>query len=282
MERNTVVTGDTLTVLRTLPDEVFAVGVTSPPYNKGERHKGWLVGNVLYDKATDRKTEKAYQEEQIEVLNEVFRTTRPGGSFFYNHKIRWDRGVLLHPYEWVAKTRWVLRQEIIWHRGIAANIRGWRFWQVEERIYWLYKPRYDNDLIGPELPSRHALLTSLWQFRPDDDPRHPNPFPIELPTRCIASILDGKLGFVLDPYAGIGTTLVVAKLLGCDYFGIELSPEYAKMAEERVANAYSEKARVAQELDLHRVELTFKERKANGLSKPPSRRKIAPSQRLIP
>jgi len=268
MKRNDIIIGDALTVLQTLPDNIFDVGVTSPPYNKGERDKGWLVDKVLYDGVEDRKSEKQYQEEQIEVLNEIYKHTKPGGSFFYNHKLRWRRGELLHPYSWVSRTCWVLRQEIIWHRHIAANIRGWRFWQVEERIYWLYKPRYSGDKIGSELAPQHALLTSIWDIRPGQDPAHPNPFPIELPTRCIHSVLDETPGFVLDPYAGIGTTLVAAKLLECDYLGIEISPSYVSYAKERLANAENERPRVLEELLKHKIELTFKERKERGMSRP--------------
>lgn len=261
---NTLIVGDALEILRTLPDDLFDVTVTSPPYNKGERDKGWLVDRVVYDAATDRKDEEAYQEEQIAVLNEIYRVTRPGGSLFYNHKIRWSRGRLIHPYEWVSRSQWMLRQEIIWHRKIAANLRGWRFWQVDERIYWLCKPRFPGDTIGTELGSRHALLTSVWEIRPERDPRHPNPFPIELPVRCIYSVLDDRKGVVLDPYAGIGTTLVAAKLLGHDFFGIDISETYITIARERIESAERERARVLAELELHKVQKTFQERKALG------------------
>jgi modification methylase len=141
---NQIIQGDTLTILKTLPDEFIDVGVTSPPYNKGENKKGWLVKNVKYSSATDKLSEDLYQKNQIAVLDEIFRITKPCGSFFYNHKLRWERGVMLHPMDWLRKTKWTIRQEIIWDRMIAANIRGWRFWQVEERIYWLYKPKGKN------------------------------------------------------------------------------------------------------------------------------------------
>jgi len=263
MTPGTLIQGDALTELRKLPEDTFDVGVTSPPYNKGERHKGWLVKNVVYEGVRDIKDEKEYQDEQVEVLNELFRVTKPGGSFFYNHKIRWECGRMIHPYSWVSRSRWVVRQEIIWNRRIAANIRGWRFWQVEERIYWLFKPKGD-DLIGPELASRHALLTSVWEMRPETDNPHPAPFPIELPIRCIYSILDGGYGAVIDPYAGSGTTLVAAELMGLPWLGIEISPEYIEMAEERLANAEDERPRAEAEIALHKVTKTFKQRKENG------------------
>jgi len=43
-----------------------------------------------------------------------------------------------------------------------------------------------------------------------------------------------KPGIVLDPFMGAGTTAVVAKKLGRDYIGIELNPDYVKMAERRI------------------------------------------------
>ena len=43
-------------------------------------------------------------------------------------------------------------------------------------------------------------------------------------------------GIVLDPFMGSGTTAVVSKKLGRNYIGIELNPEYVKIAEERIKN----------------------------------------------
>lgn len=40
---------------------------------------------------------------------------------------------------------------------------------------------------------------------------------------------------VLDPFNGAGTTGIAANLLGRDYTGIELNPEYAEMARNRIA-----------------------------------------------
>lgn len=260
---NKIIQGDALEVLKRLPSDSIDMGVTSPPYNKGENKKGWLVKNVKYSNASDKLPEDKYQQIQIEVLNELYRVIKPGGSFFYNHKIRWERGVMLHPMDWLRKTKWVIRQEIIWDRMIAANIRGWRFWQVEERIYWLYKP-IANNLIGEELKSKHALLTSIWRFPPEKNNPHPAPFPLQLPTRAIYSIMNENKGIIIDPYCGSGTTLVAAKLLGHNYVGIEISPEYIKLAENRLKNYKKEQYLVEEELSKHVVRKTFKERKKRG------------------
>jgi site-specific DNA-methyltransferase (adenine-specific) len=42
---------------------------------------------------------------------------------------------------------------------------------------------------------------------------------------------------VLDPFIGSGTTGVVAKQHGRDWLGIELHPDFADWAEQRIADA---------------------------------------------
>lgn len=264
---NRLILGDTLTELRKLPDDIVDVGVTSPPYNKQEKHKGWLVKNVVYDAYKDAVPETEYQQNQVDALNEIHRITAPGGSFFYNHKIRWERGAMFHPMDWLRRTNWTVKQEIIWDRVLAANIRGWRFWQVDERVYWLYKP-IGSHLIGKELKSVDAKLTSIWRGVPEGKNPHPAPFPLWLPARVIIAMLDGAdaPGVVLDPYVGSGTTAVAAKLLGHRYIGIDRSEAYIQMAQDRLLNAQSEMAIVQKELDLRIVETTFSARKSKGMN----------------
>lgn len=258
-----IIQGDALSILKNLPDEIVDIGITSPPYNKGENKKGWLVKNVKYSGASDKLPEDLYQKSQVAVLDELFRATKPGGSFFYNHKIRWEKGEMFHPIDWLKKTKWIVRQEIIWDRMIAANIRGWRFWQVEERVFWLYKPKGKN-LIGEELKPKHALLTSIWRFPPERKNSHPAPFPLALPVRAIYSVMDEKIGVVIDPYCGSGTTLVAAKILGHNFIGIEISKEYIESASERVDNFITEQKCAEEEIAKHIVIKTFKERKEKG------------------
>ena len=263
---NRLILGDTLTELRKLPDGIVDVGVTSPPYNKQEKHKGWLVKNVVYDAYKDAVPEAEYQQNQVDALNEIYRITAPGGSFFYNHKIRWERGEMFHPMDWLRRTNWTVKQEIIWDRVLAANIRGWRFWQVDERVYWLYKP-VGSHLIGKELKSVDAKLTSIWRGVPEGKNPHPAPFPLWLPSRVIIAILGAdNPGVVLDPYVGSGTTAVAAKLLGHRYIGVDRSEAYIQMAQDRLLNAQSEMEAVQKELDLRTVETTFSDRKSKGMN----------------
>ena len=280
-ELDRLIRGDALRELRNIDDGVVNVGVTSPPYNKQEKHKGWLVKNVVYDAYKDAMPESEYQQNQVDVLNEIYRVTAPGGSFFYNHKIRWVRGVMLHPMDWLRQTDWTLKQEIIWDRTIAANIRGWRFWQTDERIYWLYKP-IGSHLIGKELKSMDAKRTSIWRGVPASKNPHPAPFPLWLPARVITATLDPDApGVVLDPYIGSGTTAVAAKLLGHRYIGIDRSDLYLQWAQERLDNAQSEMPKIQAELDQRQIKTTFKERKSKGMNVGRHRRKPNIAQRRL-
>jgi hypothetical protein len=52
---------------------------------------------------------------------------------------------------------------------------------------------------------------------------------------CTCSNAELARPVVLDPFAGAGTTLVVAKDLDCDSIGIELSKEYVEITSRRIA-----------------------------------------------
>jgi DNA modification methylase len=60
-------------------------------------------------------------------------------------------------------------------------------------------------------------------------------YPPEIPRRCIlAGSREGDT--ILDPFAGAGTTLLVADRLNRNAIGIELNPTYADMARKRIYN----------------------------------------------
>lgn len=157
----------------------------------------------------------------------------------------------IHPIEWLTKTEWAIKQEIVWDRTTALNIRGYHFWQSDERIYWLYKLK--DDKISNEMKSWHAKLSSVWRFLPDRKNEHPAPFPLVLPLRIILSVLNEERGLVLDPYMGSGTTAVAAKLLGSDYIGIDISEKYIKGAQYRIDNFETERNILIEEKRLHQL-----------------------------
>lgn len=57
-----------------------------------------------------------------------------------------------------------------------------------------------------------------------------------------------KGGVVLDPFFGSGTTGIVAKKLGRNYIGIDLNPNYVKIAEKRLAKTVEQLSMFDEEL----------------------------------
>ena len=65
-------------------------------------------------------------------------------------------------------------------------------------------------------------------------------YPIDLPLRCIAAGCKPG-GTVLDPFAGSGTTGLAAIQLGRLFTGIDLSPDFARLAAGRLAQAVADR-----------------------------------------
>ena len=221
--------GNCLDLAKALDDNSVNVTVSSPPYNKCGQGGG-IFRKIEYDTFNDTLPEEEYQQQQIELLNTIFEKTVEGGSFFYNHKVRYFEGGAISPWEWLVKTDWHIREEIVWARGSGPEISGYRFIQNDERIYWLCKGKKH-----PRLPRECANYGSVWKFGPDMKNDHPAPYPLILPVRCIQAVL-AEPGLVLDPYNGSGTTGVAAKLLGHDYIGFDLSEKYISEATNRINN----------------------------------------------
>ena len=233
--------GDCAEVLRDMDEAVDCV-VTSPPYNQlGSRvpgsptgihaANGWIA-DVNTTGYGDDLSEDEYAEWQGEVADALASVVRPGGSFFYNHKIRYRDSRPLHPIDLVRSwDGWYLRQEIVWDRRKSMVLNARMFPPSDERIYWLIRegaPHTWNHEYG-------VKNLSVWQMStPNEVQGHPCPFPEQLVTRCVmATTHPGAT--VLDPYAGSGTTLIAARALGRRAVGVEVDERYCEVAVQRLA-----------------------------------------------
>lgn len=83
---------------------------------------------------------------------------------------------------------------------------------------------------------RHSI--SIWgdlrKTKSERELKHPAMFPIALAERLIECFTNEQSRVILDPFAGVGSTLIAAKELGKDAVGIEISPEFAEIAMSRV------------------------------------------------
>lgn len=89
-----------------------------------------------------------------------------------------------------------------------------------------------NDKLVGELRN----VRTVWHI-PNPQPfrgAHFATFPWELARKCINAGCP-KGGTVLDPFAGAGTSGLVACYFGCKFIGVELNPEYVSMAEKRIS-----------------------------------------------
>jgi len=161
---------------------------------------------------------------------------------------------------------WYLRQDIIWAKPnpMPESVKD-RCTKSHEYIFLLTKSAsyyYDNEAVKEEASglrggvplkiqhSRHgdAGLSNGWEGSVTRNRRsvwsittqpykeaHFATFPEEIPRICIMA--GSKAGdTILDPFNGAGTTGVVAEKLGRKYIGIELNPQYTKLADDRIYN----------------------------------------------
>ena len=225
MELNKIYCESNLETMARMPDNFIDLTVTSPPYNLGEKHHTGNNKFKAYDEYIDDMSEPEYQQQQINVLNEIYRATKQGGSVMYNHKNRIRNGKQISPYEWLLKTDWTIKQEIVWYNR-SQNFDKCRFYPMTERIYWLSKgieTDFYNEIGFSDLISDLASGT---------DKEHKRAFPIILAQRFISCFKKAEI--IFDPYMGSGTTAIAAIKEKRNYIGSEISSEYVELANKRL------------------------------------------------
>jgi DNA modification methylase len=165
---------------------------------------------------------------------------------------------------------WILRQDIIWHKPnpMPESVTD-RCTKAHEYIFILAKSQkyyFDNEAIKEPHTTKPTKLRdrrnerygraflsplgaglrtgygengrnkrSVWTITTKPfKGAHFATFPEDLVKPCILAG-SPKGGVVLDPFCGSGTVGVVCQKLGRDFIGIELNPDYVKMAEKRIA-----------------------------------------------
>lgn len=232
VEVNKIYTGDCLEILKGVESGSVDCVVTSPPYNKGyyDKHTphptdAWKQRNISYGDFKDNLEPKEYIRQQTELLKELVRVIKPTGSIFYNTKAVIANHALVYP---TFVFDFNVRQQIIWDRGNTPQLAPIRFFPTTEYIFWITK-----EAVQPKFFRTGGYDKEVWRINAKPMKEHPAPFPLELVNQCILSTTEEN-DLVLDPYIGSGTTAVACKMLGRNYIGIELNPEYVKIAEERL------------------------------------------------
>jgi site-specific DNA-methyltransferase (adenine-specific) len=251
-----VITGDCLEILAELPAGCADLVFADPPFNIGYE----------YDVYNDRRAKADYLAWADKWLAAAVRVLSPTGSLFLaigdeyaaEHKVRLDALGL------------TLRNWIIWHYTFGVNCSK-KFNRSHAHIfYYVRDPKHYTFNPDPvRVPSarmttyadRRAnpvgkLPDDTWVLRPQESPAHFSSeddtwyvprvcgtfherlkHPCQMPEAVLERIIkvaSNPGDLVLDPFAGSGTTVAVAKKLDRRYLGVELSDEYADAVRKRL------------------------------------------------
>lgn len=262
-----IVVGEAAAVLRTMPEQSFQCCVTSPPY-WGLRDYG-IEGQIGAEPEIE-----SYLARLVEVFREVRRTLSDDGTLWLNigdsytsggrawrapDKKNGARAMTYRPatpsglkpkdligVPWrlafaLQADGWYLRSDIVWHKPNCQpeSVKD-RPTQAHEYLFLLTKSEryhYDGDAIRESTADGRQKRNrrSVWSINTEPfSGAHFAVFPPALVEPCIlAGSRRGDL--VLDPFLGAGTVAAVCQQLQRRFVGIEIKPEYAKIAQDRLA-----------------------------------------------
>lgn len=227
--------------------ERFALTFLDPPFNQGKAY-------AYFD---DNLPEEAYWQWMKKVCQAVYALTHEGGAIYFMQREKNTEHVL----RTLRETGWTLQNLIIWVKRTSAVPSERRFGKQYQIIAFATKgpkPRVFHRLridapLRPEYRYPRELgmyVTDVWDdireltsgyFAGDEALRdaagarvHKQQSPVALLTRILlSSTTPGD--WVLDPFAGTGTTAVVASQLGRNSVSIEIDPEHVARIQWRLA-----------------------------------------------
>lgn len=255
-------TGDCLDLLRDIPNGTIQLVVTSPPYNVGKAYE-------------TRKSLERYLEEQRPIIAECIRVLAPNGSLCWQVGNFVEKGkagsivpldILLYPV--FAEHGLKLRNRVVWHFEHGLNCTKRLSGRYETICWYTKSDSYFFDLDAVRVPQKYPGKKhfkgpkagqyscnplgknpgDVWIF-PNvksnhvEKTAHPCQFPVELVERLVLS-MTRKGDWVLDPYAGVGTTVAAAVRNGRRGAGAEIVREYSTIARTRIEAAAAGRLKV--------------------------------------
>jgi site-specific DNA-methyltransferase (adenine-specific) len=238
----TILHGDCLESLQTLERESVDLVVTDPPYNIG----------IDYGYGPDSDRRRDYDLWCERWIGWCYRALKPRGSLWIISGQEYGAFIDIS----IQNAGMTVRNRITWHETFGVYCQK-KFGRCSRPIYYAVKnqKRFTFNADAVTIPSaRQAkygdkranpagkIMGDVWQvnrvcgtFR-ERVAGVPTQLPEELVERIIG-VSSNPGDTILDPFAGSGTTLAVAARMGRSGIGCELNPEYAKIAEARIARA---------------------------------------------
>ncbi len=250
--------GDCLQKMKALPAASVHLVFADPPFNIGYE----------YDVYRDQLNDQEYIDWCRTWTAEVARILRPDGTFWLaiGDEYVAELKVMIQ-----QQHRLVLRSWVVWYYTFGVHCKRKFTRSHAHLLYWVKDPKrftfHDEEIRVPSARQlvygdkradpRGRLPDDTWILRPQDVPDGFRPdentwyFPrvcgtfreragfhgCQMPEQLLGRIIAAcsRPGeWVLDPFAGSGTTLAVAKKLGRRYLGFELSPEYTANIQRRL------------------------------------------------
>ena len=240
---------DNLLFLRSLARESIKLIVTSPPYNLGKRYEARAPLDV-------------YVETQRRVIAECVRVLHPRGSICWQVGNFVENGEIV-PLDSILYPEFraqglKLRNRIVWHFGHGLHCTKRLSGRYETINWWTKSNDYTWNLDEIRVPSKYPNKrhfkgpnagklsgnpkgknpSDVWAF-PNvknnhvEKTIHPCQFPVELVERLVLSMTDAG-DAVLDPYMGVGSTIVAALKHDRAAYGCDIVPAYVDIAHQRV------------------------------------------------
>ena len=242
-EKNiTIYNGDCIEVMKTLPNDVIDLVVTSPPYNCG----------IKYDVYNDEIEWKKYHNWCKEWLKEIYRIMKDDARFCLIHYLSLGKSNKRHAP--LMRLNTIAEDIGFKHHGLAvwwditlSKFTAWGSWLSAsapyinspfEGILILYKEKWKKNKEGKTQIEKEEFIEScsgIWKISPEKNREHPAPFPKKLASRCI-KLLSYEEDLILDPFIGSGTTAVACKELNRKCIGIEISEQYCEITKKRLLN----------------------------------------------
>ena len=250
IDKNYILHGNSLKLLKQIPDKSVDLVFADPPYNLQLKDTLYRPDQTAVEAVTndwDKFTSyEAYDQFCLEWLTECKRILKDGGALWvigsYHNILRLGTSIQNLGY-------WILN-DIIWHKtNPMPNFRGTRFTNAHETLLWCTtsrKAKYTFNYQNLKELNDGKQMRSDWhmpicagkeRLRETNNQRsHPTQKPEALLYRIIlASSQKGDL--ILDPFLGSGTTAVMAKKLQRNYIGFEQDENYIKLAKKRLKEA---------------------------------------------
>lgn len=225
-----------------LEDNSIDLCVTSPPYNCG----------IDYDSWDDNKSLEDYLQWCRGWMTEMKRVLKPDGRFAINHltAMMTKDGTRVSPqielYNILVDVGLKMNSQALWTDRTLPSLTAWGSWKSASAPYISspyeviligYKDTWKKEQSGINTISKEDFMMGvcgLWNIKPETRGLTKANFPVELPKLCI-ELLSFQDDVVLDPFMGSGTTAVACVRTKRNYVGFEISPNYHKIAEDRVA-----------------------------------------------